>query len=65
MKEKRKAFYKVCFSYWYHERFKPFVKKWADLMCLIVVLLAFIAMLIFTVIALSGLYTIASTIGYL
>lgn len=26
MKEKRKAFYKVCLSYWFNERFKPWVK---------------------------------------
>ena len=59
MKEKRKAFYKVCFSYWYHERFKPFVKKCVDLACFIIV------MLILSVMALLGLYKMASTIGYL
>ena len=65
MKEKRKAFYKVCFSYWYRERFKPFVKKCVDLMCFIIVLSVFIVMLILSVMALLGLYKMASTIGYL
>jgi hypothetical protein len=59
MKEKRKAFYKVCFSYWYHERFKPFVRKSVDLICFVIVLLALICM------ALLGLYAIASAVGHL
>ena len=56
MKEKQKAFYKVCFSYWYHERFKPFVRKCVDLICFVIVLLALICM------ALLGLYAIASAV---
>lgn len=59
MKEKRKAFYKVCFSYWYHERFKPFIKKCVDLVCFIIVLAVLISM------ALLGLYAIVSAVGRL
>lgn len=59
MKEKRKAFYKVCFSYWYHKRFKPFVKKCVDRMCLVIVLV------VLTCMALLGLYAIASAVGHL
>lgn len=31
MKEKRKAFYKVCFSYWYHDLCKKVCRS--DMLC--------------------------------
>ena len=57
MKEKRKAFYKVCLSYWFNERFKPWVKalfiKAIDALCIVLAILFLAGMLALGIYALT------------
>lgn len=62
MKEKRKAFYKVCFSYWFNERFKPWVKmffiKAIDVLCVALAILFLAGMLAL------GIYALAVAVSH-